>query len=140
MMQRELNTCYETSDKISHTAPLNEQSLQNDHCVRFYTGLHSFRVLKAVIEFMALPIEFVNGNPTKLTDFQEFMIVMAKLRLDSPLLEFAYKFDVSVATVSRILIKWLAILDTNLKPLIKWPEREVLWQLAIVLPLERKLL
>ena len=102
-------------------------SLYNDHCVRFYTGLHSFRVLKAVFEFVAPSMKFANRNPTKLTVFQEFMIVMAKLRLDSPLQEFAYKFDVSVATVPRILLKWLAILDTKLKPLIKWPEREVLW-------------
>ena len=69
---------------------------------------------------------FVNRNPTIFTDFQEFMIVMAKLRLDSPLQEFAYKFDVSVATVSQILLKWLAILDTKLKLLLKWPKREVL--------------
>ena len=57
MMQRALNTCHETirelSDTISRTAPFNEQFLQNDHCVRFYTGLPSFRVLKAVFEFVA---------------------------------------------------------------------------------------
>ena len=70
---------------------------------------------------------FVNRNPTKLTDIQVFMIVMAKLMLDNPLQEFAYKFDVSVATVSHIFLKWLAILDTKLKPLLKWPEREFLW-------------
>ena len=122
-----VETILQLSDKISHTVPFNEQSLQNDQGVWFYTGLSSFRVLKAVFEFVAPPIEFVNRNPIKLTDFQEFMIVMAKLRLDSPLQKFAYKFDVSVVTVSRILIKWLAILDTKLKPLIKWPEREVLW-------------
>ena len=52
---------------------------------------------------------------------------MSLWQLDSPLQEYAYKFDVSVATVSLILLKWLAILDTKLKPLIKWPEREVLW-------------
>ena len=46
-------------------------------------------------------MEFVNRNTTKLTDFQEFMIVMAKLRLHSQLQELAYKFDESVATVSR---------------------------------------
>ena len=58
---------------------------------------------------MAPPIVFVNRNPTKLTDIQVFMIVMAKLMLDNPLQEFAYKFDVSVATVSHIFLKWLAI-------------------------------
>ena len=59
--------------------------------MRFYTGLPSFRVLKDVFEFVASPMVFVNRNPTKLTDFQEFMIVMAKLRLDGPLQEFAFK-------------------------------------------------
>lgn len=52
---------------------------------------------------------------TKLTSFQEFMIVLVKLRLDSPLKEFAYKFGVSVATVSRILLKWLTIMDIKLR-------------------------
>ncbi len=130
-MQSELNSCYvtirELRDKIFHTVPFSEQSLQNDQCVKFYTGLPSFRVLKAVFEFVAPPTEFFNRNPTKLTDFQEFMIVMAKLRLDSPLQEFAYKFGISVSTISHILLKWLVILDTKLKPFIKWPEREVLW-------------
>lgn len=73
------------------------------------------------------PVKYFNRNPTKLTNFQEFMIVLVKLRLDSPLQDFAYKFDISVPTASRILLKWLTILDTKLKPLIKWPEREVLW-------------
>ena len=54
------------------------------------------------------------------------MIVLVKLRLDSPLKEFAYKFGVSVATVSRFLLKWLTIMYVKLRPLIKWPEWEVL--------------
>ncbi len=131
MMESELNSCYETirelNDKISHTVPFSKQSLQYDQYVKFYTGLPSFRVLKAVFELLAPPTEFINRNPTKLTDFQEFMIVMAKLRLDSPLQEFAYKFGISVSTISRILLKWLVIMDTKLKPFIKWPDHEVLW-------------
>ena len=130
-MQSELNTCYETihdlNEKTSRAATFNEQSLQSDSCVKFYTDLPSFKVLKAVFDFVAPPVDFFLKNPTKLSSFQEFMIVMAKLRLDCPLQDFAYRFDVSVATVSRILLKWLTILDTKLRPLIKWPEREVLW-------------
>ena len=130
-MQSELNTCYATirelKGKITHMAPFSEQSLQSDQCVKFYTGLPSFKILKVVFDFVAPPVNFLNRNPMKLTYFQQFMIVMAKLRLDSPLQDFAYKFDISVATVSRILLKWLTILDTKLSPLIKWPEREVLW-------------
>ena len=90
--------------------------------MKFFTGLPSFKVLKALFDFVAPPVDFLNKNPTKLSSFQEFMIVMAKLRLDSPLQDFAYRFDVSVATVSRILLKWLTILDTKLRPMIEWPE------------------
>ena len=99
-MEEELNNCYETirelNEKISRTAVFSEQSLQSDDCVRFYTGLPSFKVLKAVFDFVVPPEEFFNKNPKKLTDFQEFMIVLAKLRLDSPLQDFAYKFDIAI--------------------------------------------
>ena len=89
--------------------------------MKFYTGL----VLKSLFDFV-VPVS--KTTATKLNPFQEFMIVLAKLRLDNPLQDFAYKFNVSVATVSRILLKWLTILDIKLRPLIKLPEREVLWE------------
>lgn len=120
--------CYETirqlNINIDHAAVFSEQSLQNDEYVRFYT---SYTVLKTLYDFVVPPIEYFNKNPTKLTSFQEFMVVLAKLRLDSPLKNFVYKFNVSVATVSRVLLKWLTVLDTKLRPLIKWPERDVLF-------------
>ena len=102
-MQSELNTCYETiralEKKVSDSAAFSEQFLQNDDYVKFYTGLPSYKVLKTVFDFVVPSTQ----HPTKLTSFQEFMIVLAKLRLDSPLQDFAYRFDVSVATISRIL-------------------------------------
>ncbi len=66
-MQSELNSCYvtirELRYKIFHTVPFSEQSLQNDQSVKFYTGLPSFRVLRAVFEFVAPPTEIFNRNP-----------------------------------------------------------------------------
>ncbi len=89
-MQSELNSCYvtirELRDKIFHTVPFSEQSLQNDQCVKFYTGLPSFRVLKAVFEFVAPPTEFFNRNPTKLTDFQELWLSLGLTALCRSLL------------------------------------------------------
>lgn len=130
-MQSELHTSNETilelKEKIIHLAPFSEESLQSSDRVKFYTGLPSFKLLKIVFKFVAPSVDFLNRNPTKLTNFQEFVIVLAKLRLDSPLQDFAYQVNVSVATISRILLKWLTILDVKLSPLIKWPEREVLW-------------
>lgn len=128
-MQSELNTSYETIRKlrgtITHNAPFSEESLHNDERVKFYTGLPTFKLLKSLFDFVEPPPD--TWHATKLTSFQEFMIVLAKLRLDSPLKDFVYKFDVSLATVSRVLLKWLTIMDVKLRPLIKWPDRETLW-------------
>ena len=63
MMQSELNTCYEKihdlNEKISRAATFNERSLQSDSCVKFYTGLPSFKVLKALFDFVAPPVDFL---------------------------------------------------------------------------------
>ena len=50
--------------------------------------------------------------------------MMLKLRLNSPVVDLAYRFDISPATVSRILLKWLTQMDIRLKSLIIWPERD----------------
>ena len=102
-------------------------SLTNDY-VRFYTGRPHFSVLKSLFDYVVPPKSTSSSrNPTKLDSFQEFMITLAKLRLDSPLQEFACRFDISMATVSRIFLKWLTTLDVKLRPLIEWPDRAMLW-------------
>ena len=106
-MQKELNNCFETIHELKRTAsghcPFTQESLQNNDYVRFYKGLPNFSVLKSVFDYLVPPKSTSSSrNPTKLDSFQEFMITLAKLRLDSPLQEFAYRFDISMATVSRI--------------------------------------
>ena len=63
---------------------------------------------------------------TKLGPFQEFMMTLMKLRLNSRLQELAFHFKVSLATVSRIIHKWIAAIDVRLHFLIYWPGREEL--------------
>ena len=61
--------------------------------------------------------------------FQEFCIlVLMKLGLDVPFQDLAYRFDISLSTVSRIFLAWMIIMDIRLSPLINWPEREDLWR------------
>lgn len=52
------------------------------------------------------------------------MVVMVELRLDTGLRDLAYRFDISLSTASRILLRWLTIMDIRLKPLLLWPERD----------------
>ena len=69
-----------------------------------------------------LPVE----RSTKLSPFQEFMVVILKLRLNSPIEDLSYHFGVSVSSVSRILLKWLKQMDIRLQDLIIWLEGEEL--------------
>ena len=45
-----------------------------------------------------------------------------------PLEDLAYRFNISVSTVSRTFQAWMVVMDVRLRPLIKWPEREELWR------------
>jgi len=93
----------------------------DDSRVKYYTGLHTFSLLMVVFNFVEDHV-----SPGKsLTKFQEFMIVMVKLRLNAGLQDLAYRARISLATVSRIMRKWLPALDVRLTPAcIVWPERE----------------
>ena len=55
-------------------------------------------------------------------------MVLIKLRLNVPNLDLAYRFEVSLSTVSRVFKAWMEVLDVRLSPLISWPEREELWR------------
>ena len=58
--------------------------------------------------------------------FQEFIMVLMKLRLNVPHLDLAYRFDVSRPVVTRVISAWLVIMDVRLSPLISWPTRDAL--------------
>ena len=49
-----------------------------------------------------------------------------KLRLNSNHQDLAYRLGVSMATISRIVQKWVKAMDVRLGPLIMWPECDIL--------------
>ena len=95
----------------------------NDEKVQFYTGLPSFEVLKKTFSFVS---PRVNRRSLLLTKFQEFVLLLIKLRLNVPHQDLAYRFNVLRTIVTRVLATWLAIIDICLTPLIVWPRREAL--------------
>ena len=99
-------------------------TVNNEDRVRFNTGLHGFDVLKATFDFVS---PFVSPRSKTLSLFQEFIMVLMKLRLNVPLQYLAYRFGVSLPTVSRTFTAWLTVMVVRLSPLIRWPEREELW-------------
>ena len=70
-----------------------------DDKVCFYTGLPSYQVLVATFNHVA---PHVSRRTQALDPFQEFVLVLIKLRLNVPFKDMAYHFLVSVPTVSRI--------------------------------------
>lgn len=91
--------------------------------VRFYTGLPSLEILKKTFSFVS---PRVTRHPLLLSKFQEFVLVLIKLRLGVPHQDLAYRFNVSRAVVSRIIVIWLTVMDVTLSSLISWPDREQL--------------
>ena len=66
--------------------------------VQLYTGLPDFDVLN--ITFFSLARLLVK-NSKILILFQEFVVVLVKLRLNVPLQDLAFRFTVSLSTLSR---------------------------------------
>ena len=97
----------------------------SDKKVRFYTGMPSGEILMVVFEHVT---EYINHHTQSLNRFQEFIILLIKLRLNVFFQEFAYRFVVSISTVSRIFLSWMVAMDSRLSPLVSWPDRESLWR------------
>ncbi|XP_044170771.1 uncharacterized protein LOC122954947 [Acropora millepora] len=93
--------------------------------VSFYTGLPTYEVLEATFNHVS---PFVKRRTQSLTLFQEMVMVLMKLRLNVPRQDLAYRFGISQSTASRTFAHRLLIMDVCLSPLIRWPEREELWE------------
>ena len=126
-LERELIVSKSNTRVLAEKLPpvaFSEESLVNDEMVRFYTGMPNIKIVKAVFDHVSRTLS--SDSSTKLSPFQELMCTLLKLRLNSPIEDLAYRFGVSPSTVSRILSKWLKQMDTQLQPLIIWPDRDVL--------------
>ena len=89
-----------------------EEFRSDDKRVKFYTGLPSLDTLKVI--FLRI-VPFVTRKPQHLTPFQEFVMTLMKLRLNMPLEDLAYRFNVSVSTVSRTFQTRLRAMGLNLQ-------------------------
>ena len=70
-------------------------------------------VLMYLIPLFVLLDPFVSRKSKTLTlfqEFQEFVMVLIKLRLNVPLQDLAFRFGVSLPTVSRTFTTWLTVM------------------------------
>ena len=109
-----------------------EQLQENNDMVTYYTGLPNFETLMLVFELAEkVMLNSKEHGNRKLTNFDEFLLVMIKLRLNLQNKDLGYRFKVSKSSVSQISHKWLNILYYALQFLIRWPSRE---ELKVTLP------
>ncbi|XP_022799863.1 uncharacterized protein LOC111337765 [Stylophora pistillata] len=101
----------------------DERFFDSSDKIRFYTGLPSYEVLMVVFEHVA-PNVARKHSSTILGGFQEFVMVLMKLRLDMPFQDLAYRFVVSLSSVSRIFTSWIVAMDSRLSCFIYWPKRD----------------
>lgn len=110
----------------STSKPFDRDYFRGDDAkVSFYTGLPGYDILIAAFNFVS---PYVSRRTQSLSLFKEMVMVLIKLRLDVRYQDLAYRFGVSLPTVSRTFAHWLFIMDVWLSPLIKWPESEDLWR------------
>lgn len=65
------------------------------------------------------------GRPRCISNFQEFTLVMMRLRLGLFEKDLAHRFSISVPSVCRIIRTWLRFFRCEFEPLINIPPSEV---------------
>ena len=104
---------------------LTEDSFRdNDDKTKIYTGIPEFSLLMHVLNLIAPHTK--RNTQNALSQFQEFLLVLIRLKLNFPLQDLAYRFNLAVPTAHRIFDRWIHVMSVRLKILIQWPEHEEL--------------
>lgn len=118
----------------------------SDRDIDFYTGLTTYQMLTtcySLIEHKAKSLTYGNfecqsdeqsvdqstrrfGRPRTLMPFQEFVLVLIRLRLGLFAKDLAHSFKISETTVSKITKTWIKFLRFEFGLLITLPERKII--------------
>lgn len=93
----------------------------DDKNTLYYTGLPTKKILDIILQNIKNNIQHTESNNLSL--FQEFILFLIKLRLNSDFKDLGNRFLISESTASRIFSKWLNAFHITFKKLITWPER-----------------
>ena len=116
-------------DLRSRTSYKADVMMHDDKKVKYYTGLPSFSMFKAIYDYVSTDLL----TCMKGANLAVFELVLMKLRLNLGDQELAYRFGISQSTVSRYLSKVMELLHARLSCLVCWPKRD---QLIKTMPME----
>jgi len=103
---------------------LSEKSFNGrEKMFTYYTGLESIAVFNLILDHIKPGL---NSKNQRLSEFQKLLLCLMKLRLNLPLTDIGFRFNISCSTASIIFRKVIYLLEHMFKKLIYWPEREVL--------------
>ena len=128
MFNQHLQSQLQETKALQIRPTITKEKLQeNEDMLTYYTALPNYETLTLVFELAqkVMPNSKEHGN-RKLTNFEEFLLVLIKLRLNLQNKDLGYRFKVSKSSASQIIHKWLNILYHALRFLIRWPSREEL--------------
>ena len=126
-MLKESNASLCEEIAILRKAVITPESLMDDDTkVKYYTGLPSYKILKAIFDFLSPCVN--RYSRTALPLFHQFLMVLARLRLNMEVQHLSYHFGIHSSNISRTFRKWINIMYERLRPLIKWPDREELYR------------
>ena len=111
--------------------------------IAFFTGFSDYETLTFCFEIIERPARNLSyglhqrkifdsnatskpGRPRKLSVFQEFILVLMKLRLGLFNRDLAYRFNISSSVVSEIFRTWIRFLRSEMEVLIQLPPRDVI--------------
>ena len=109
----------ELDARVSTANAISEASLKDsDTQTRFYTDLLKWAF---VVQVLSLLSPFITPSHTRPTIEHEFIVVLVKLQLNLLFQDLAYRWGVSVSTITRIYHKWINVMYQRMAFLIKWP-------------------
>ena len=108
----------------------------DDQEVTFYTGFPNYICLKACYDYLGPAVNDLKywgskdkdagrGRSRSLSSFNEFFLVLVRLRLGLLEKDLAKRFDVSTSTVCRICRTWIRFMYLRFKELPLWPSRDL---------------
>ena len=123
-MQHITDELSSTKEQLLSTQLTEDSFRDHDDKTKCYTGIPSFSLLMHILNLIAPHIK--RNTPNALCQFQEFLVVLIRLKLNSPLQDLAYRFHISVPTAHRVFDRWIHVMSVRLNFLIQWPEHEEL--------------
>lgn len=104
---------------------LSQDSFEEDNDkVLFYMGLPNWTLVLCIFNFVK---DLLHSSKGVLSPFQKFLLTIIRLRLNLSGRDLGDRFGgISDSTVSRTFLHVVDVLYQRLKPLIIWPDRDVL--------------